>query len=124
MLAARYTRSIRLFSRSLSDMNATSAPGPVENSIRKKLTSLLHPTSLSITNDSWQHRHHTAMREQGSNGETHFTVHVVSNAFENKSSMQRHRIIYSALSEEFSQGLHALSLKTKTESESAAAAVV
>ena len=36
-----------------------------------KLTALLQPTSLSITNDSWQHRHHTAMREQGGgNGET------------------------------------------------------
>ena len=31
--------------------------------------------------------------------------------------MQRHRMIYSALSKEFAQGLHALSLKTKTERE-------
>lgn len=31
--------------------------------------------------------------------------------------MQRHRMIYSALSEELSQGLHALSLKTKTPEE-------
>ena len=37
----------------------------------RKLTTLLQPASLSITNDSWQHRHHTAMREQGGgNGET------------------------------------------------------
>lgn len=34
--------------------------------------------------------------------------------------MQRHRMIYSALSDEFSQGLHALSLDTKTEAELAA----
>jgi len=31
-----------------------------------------------------------------------------------QSTMQRHRMIYSALSEELSQGLHALSLKTRT----------
>ena len=31
--------------------------------------------------------------------------------------MQRHRMIYGALSEEFAQGLHALSLQTKTETE-------
>ncbi|KAF8973148.1 bola-like protein-domain-containing protein [Flammula alnicola] len=95
-----------------------SSPGPVEEAIREKLTTLLRPTAITITNDSWQHRHHTAMREPGaSNGETHFSVQVVSNAFENKSTMQRHRMIYSALSEEFAQGLHALSLKTKTEVE-------
>ena len=29
-----------------------------------KLTALLQPASLFITNDSWQHRHHAAMREQ------------------------------------------------------------
>lgn len=31
--------------------------------------------------------------------------------------MQRHRMVYSALSDEFTQGLHALTLKTKTEAE-------
>lgn len=34
-----------------------------------------------------------------------------------KNTMQRHRMIYSALSEEFEKGLHALSLNTKTEEE-------
>ncbi len=38
--------------------------------------------------------------------------------------MQRHRMIYSTLSEEFAQGLHALSLKTKTEAEAAVMAAV
>ena len=34
-----------------------------------KLTALLQPASLSITNDSWKHRHHAAMREQGGGSE-------------------------------------------------------
>jgi stress-induced morphogen len=33
--------------------------------LSSQLTSLLRPSILTITNDSWQHRHHTAMREQG-----------------------------------------------------------
>ncbi|KXN91069.1 SufE-like protein, chloroplastic, partial [Leucoagaricus sp. SymC.cos] len=82
------------------------------------LTVLLQPISLTIENDSWKHRHHAAMREQdGGNGETHFSIRVVSDAFKGKSPIQRHRMINSALSEEFSQGLHALSLETRTEEE-------
>src|SRR6266702_1307231 len=39
-----------------------------------QLTTLLQPSILTITNDSWQHRHHAAMRDQdGGNGETRNT---------------------------------------------------
>ncbi|KZT26732.1 bola-like protein [Neolentinus lepideus HHB14362 ss-1] len=92
--------------------------GPVETAIREKLMTLLQPTELTITNDSWQHRHHAAMRAQGgSSGETHFSVQIVSDAFRGKNTLQRHRMIHSALSDELGQGLHALSLKTKTPDE-------
>ncbi|CUA74840.1 hypothetical protein RSOLAG22IIIB_05736 [Rhizoctonia solani] len=92
--------------------------GPVYQAIQEKLTKLLNPASMEITNDSWQHRHHTAMREMGGgDGETHFTVRVVSDSFVGKTTMQRHRMIYSALSEELAQGVHALSLQTKTPDE-------
>ncbi|KAH9047857.1 bola-like protein, partial [Lactarius hengduanensis] len=82
-----------------------------------QLTTLLQPSVLTITNDSWQHRHHAAMRDQGGNGETHFSVRVVSEEFMGKTMMQRHRMIYAALSEELKNGLHALTLNTKTEAE-------
>ncbi|CCM01474.1 uncharacterized protein FIBRA_03528 [Fibroporia radiculosa] len=118
--------------------------GPVATSIRGKLMSALRPAEMQITNDSGQHRHHAAMKAQGGgNGETRrsfyppsqfstrrlpevydtlnrfadFTIQVVSEEFRGKTTMQRHRMIYSALAEEFSQGLHALSLKTKTPEE-------
>ncbi|KAI0062906.1 bola-like protein [Artomyces pyxidatus] len=94
------------------------ASPPVESAIRAKLTAAFRPSSLEITNDSWQHRHHAAMRDQeGGSGETHFSVKVVSEAFAGKTTMQRHRMIYAALSEELQAGLHALSLNTKTEDE-------
>ncbi|KAG6850938.1 hypothetical protein H0H93_005807 [Arthromyces matolae] len=97
----------------------TVSPGPIETSIHDKLLQALKPSSLNITNDSWKHRHHAPMRAQGGgNGETHFSVQIVSDAFIGKTPMQRHRMIYSVLSEEFAQGLHSLSLKTKTLDES------
>ncbi|KAF8502294.1 bola-like protein [Russula emetica] len=109
---------------------------PIEEAIHGKLTSLLRPSILKITNDSWQHRHHAAMREQGGgNNESRkfavshketclslvcaadFSIQVVSEEFVGKTTMQRHRMIYAALSEELKNGIHALSLNTKTHAE-------
>ncbi|TBU33789.1 bola-like protein [Dichomitus squalens] len=105
-------------STAAADPRDRSPAGPIEQAIRVKLSEILHPERLDITNDSWQHRHHAPMRTAGGgNGETHFTVHVVSEQFHGKSTMQRHRMIYAALADEFATGLHALSLKTKTPSE-------
>ncbi|KAJ7268802.1 bola-like protein-domain-containing protein [Mycena haematopus] len=115
--------SFRLFHSTVSFRMATatplSQPGPLEIAIREKLTLQFNPTVLKISNDSWQHRHHAAMRAQGSdgNGETHFSVQIVSAAFQSKTTMQRHRLIYATLKEELDGGLHALSLQTKTEEE-------
>ncbi|KAK7053487.1 BolA domain UV induced protein Uvi31 [Paramarasmius palmivorus] len=92
--------------------------GPVYTSINQKLSAALKPVEISVVNDSWQHRHHAAMRAQGgSNGETHFSINIVSEAFEGKTTIQRHRMIYDLLGEELQQGLHALSLRTKTPTE-------
>ncbi|KAF8941589.1 bola-like protein [Dissophora ornata] len=94
--------------------------GPLTTSIRTTLTELLQPTALEIINDSSKHAHHSAMRGVSSK-ETHFRVNVVSDAFTGKSTMQRHRLIYGALSKDFEAGLHALSLNTKTPTEVAKA---
>ncbi|KAG8904792.1 hypothetical protein FRB99_001181 [Tulasnella sp. 403] len=104
-------------------MSTVTEAGPVESAIRQKLTELLKPTALTISNDSWQHRNHAPMRAAGGgNGETHFSVDVVSSEFSGKRTMQRHRMIYSALSKEFADGLHSLSLNTKTPQEAETAA--
>ncbi|KII92903.1 hypothetical protein PLICRDRAFT_155806 [Plicaturopsis crispa FD-325 SS-3] len=109
----RYPRSLHMATTS----SESTSSGPVEQAIREKLVAQLQPSELMITNDSWQHRHHAAMRAQGGGAETHFSVQIVSDAFVGKSTMQRHRMIYSTLSKELAQGLHALSLKTKTPEE-------
>lgn len=41
----------------------------------------------------------------------------MTQAFEGKNQVARHRMIYSLLTEEFAAGLHALALKTKTPAE-------
>ncbi|TRM69451.1 bola-like protein-domain-containing protein [Schizophyllum amplum] len=100
-----------------------SSTGPVETAIRHKLAELLKPQTLAITNDSWKHQHHAPMRAAGGgNGETHFSIQVVSDAFRGKSTIQRHRMIHGALAEELAQGLHSISLNTKTSEEAEKAA--
>jgi stress-induced morphogen len=47
-------------------------------------------------------------------GKDHFEVTVVSEAFEGKSRIQQHRMIYNALDDEMDGAIHALSLDTKT----------
>ena len=88
---------------------------PMEDTIRRKLTEALAPTSLEIKNDSYKHAHHEAMQGVASK-ETHFRVNVVSDAFKGKPQPARHRVVYKILGEELAmhQGLHALQLKTRT----------
>merc|ERR1719239_1941136 len=49
--------------------------------------------------------------------ETHFKVVVVSDGFQGKSLIQRHRSVNSALSSQLSSGVHALSIVAKTSEE-------
>ncbi|KAH7874588.1 bola-like protein-domain-containing protein [Lentinula edodes] len=114
------TRVLPAFRRISAMATASPSPslGPIESVIRSKLLSSLQPAALVIHNDSYQHRHHAPMRAQdGGSGETHFSLEIVSDEFKGKTTMQRHRMIYSLLSEELDQGLHSLSLKTKTRAE-------
>lgn len=50
--------------------------------------------------------------------ETHFSVRVVSKAFEGMGTVDRHRLIYSALRAELAEGgVHALEIVAKTPAE-------
>lgn len=91
----------------------------VEESIRQRLDEAFSPTVLRIENDSARHTGHQAMREHDPQvpGETHFSVHVVSEAFEGKSRMERHRMVNDALAVELAGPIHALNIKAQTPSE-------
>ena len=50
----------------------------------------------------------------------HFAAIIVSDAFDGKSSVQRHQLVYAALGAHMKSDVHALSMKTYTKSEYAA----
>lgn len=83
--------------------------------IKGILQKALSPAELLIEDVSYQHAGHAGAR--GSDGETHFNLTVVSEEFEGKSLVKRHRVIYNLLQEELQNGLHALSIVAKTPSE-------
>ena len=87
--------------------------------LRRKLGEALRPSVLSIKNDSHLHAGHAGNPGGGPDAETHFSVEVVSAAFEGLPLVARHRLVYAALQAELAEGLHALALKTKTPAEAA-----
>jgi len=50
----------------------------------------------------------------------HFEATIVSSAFEGKSRVARHQLVYAALGEHMREAIHALSFKTVTPDERAA----
>ncbi|MGE4597306.1 MAG: BolA family protein [Methylophilaceae bacterium] len=78
----------------------------IEDEIKKRLL-FLNATKLVLTNDSEQHKHHA-----GNTGGGHFHLLIISNQFKNRTRMERHRLIYDALSDLMPESIHALSIKT------------
>ncbi len=91
----------------------------IEESMRRRLSEAFSPTVLRIENDSARHAGHAAMRtaDPVSPGETHFVVHIVSDAFAGKSRVERHRMVNDALAEELAGPVHALNIKAQTPAE-------
>jgi BolA protein len=81
------------------------------NIIRDRLA-FLNPTKLDIVDESYLHKGHA-----GNTGGGHFNLTVISEMFQNKSTMERHRIIYSALQDLIPKDIHALSIKAIVQSE-------
>ena len=84
-------------------------------SISKKITSALSPTSLEIVNESHLHAGHQESFD--GSGETHLRIKVVSEVFEGMSRVNRHRAINELVLEEIEQGLHAIAIEAKAPSE-------
>ncbi|GBG78281.1 hypothetical protein CBR_g26312 [Chara braunii] len=102
--------------QSVAAAAASSSGRPVFESMKRKIEASLRPSLLEIEDQSSEHSGHAGVASSAGK-ETHFTVKVVSEEFEGKSSVKRHRLIYDLLDEEFASGLHALSLITKAPSE-------
>ncbi len=82
--------------------------------IIEKLTQKFKPYYLEVDDFSERHKDHAGY---GASGNSHFSVIIVSDCFENLPRPARHRLVYESLSTEFTQTLHALQLKTMTRGE-------
>lgn len=93
---------------------------PVSDTIRQKLNASFAPLVLDVVDESHRHAGHAgATRGDGSQGETHFHVRIVSHAFDGINRVERQRRVYAALADELSGPVHALSLKALTPAEAA-----
>lgn len=77
--------------------------------IRERLEKAFAPEHLEIVDDSHQHAGHAS-----AGGAGHFTVRLTSDVFEGKSLIQRHRMVYDAVSDLMPDEVHALSIKADT----------
>jgi BolA protein len=77
------------------------------------LTTELKPTLLEIIDNSAAHAGHAGARKGGG----HYNVTIVSAAFENKTLVQRHQLIYAALGDMMKEEIHALGINALTPTE-------
>jgi len=82
----------------------------IQTAIEEKITASLKPMHLDVVNESNNHN-----VPPGS--ESHFKITIVSNLFDGKILIARHRVINQLLAEELAGGVHALSMHTYTPKE-------
>ena len=81
-----------------------------QSTIERKLQDNLTPLHMEVLNESHMH-------SVPDGSESHFKVTVVSNAFEGKALLARHRMINQLLTNELASGIHALTMHTMTPEE-------
>jgi BolA protein len=81
--------------------------------IRECLERELAPENLEIIDESASHAGHAGAASGGG----HFIVHIVADAFRDKTLIQRHRLVYDALGDIMHREIHALSIQAKTPDE-------
>ncbi len=71
------------------------------------ITASLQPSSLEIIDDSASHAGHAGAKT----GKGHFILKIKSDAFEDKSILEQHRMIYAALGDLMTTDIHALTIQ-------------
>ena len=84
-----------------------------EELIRQRLAAL-QPQALEIFDESHEHAGHAGARESGGG---HFQVFVVSEAFNGKNKVARHRMIYETVNDLMPSTIHALAIRAYTPEE-------
>lgn len=78
--------------------------------IENKLKTVLKPQQLMVTDESQFHVGHAGAEE----GHGHFAVDIVAEAFNDKSLIERHRMVYTALGDLMQTDIHALRITART----------
>ena len=81
--------------------------------IREQLTAKFTPTELFIKDQSHLHEGHAGAQD----GKGHFDITIVSADFEGQNRIQRHRMVYDALTRLLETDIHALRIKAHAPSE-------
>jgi BolA protein len=89
-------------------MTLTPTLGPVGQTISAKLMQSFTPEALEVIDESHQHAGHSGAR---ADGESHFRVRIVSEAFRGKSRVEQHRMVNAVLAQELKERVHALAIQ-------------
>jgi BolA protein len=76
----------------------------------RSLLAVLQPLHIEIADDSHLHAGHAG----ASSGGGHYRLQIVSALFAGKTTLARHRMIYSALGEMIEHEIHALNITART----------
>ena len=82
--------------------------------IRTILQEALTPVQLEIVDDSAAHAGHAGAMQSGGG---HFSAFIVAEAFDGKTQVQRHQMVYRALGDLMRTDIHALIIKALTPKE-------
>ena len=88
----------------------------VAETIKSKLSEALSPKQIDVVDESHLHAGHAGARPEG---ETHFRLLIVAEAFEGETRVARQRRVNEILREELAGPVHALAMKTLTPAEAA-----
>ncbi len=90
--------------------------GPVGRRIEELLRQAFTPQYLEIRDESHRHAGHAGAHPEG---ESHFRVIIVSDAFSGKPLVQRHRMVNEVLAELLRERVHALAITARAPDEQA-----
>jgi len=80
----------------------------MENKIKNKIKKNINIEFLKIINNSALHKGHVG---HNSKNDSHFEIFIKAKEFDNMGLVESHRLIKGILKEEFSLGLHSVSIK-------------
>lgn len=81
--------------------------------ITRRLNEAFEPETLGVEDESHLHEGHEGAKD----GRGHFRVLIITDAFEGKTMIERHRMIYRALDEMMRLDIHALAIDAWSPSE-------